>query len=270
MPCNIRGVKRYRLFEARVNLRVPKYGGRRSFTTNSSAFQQQVIVVRHGETDWNKTLRVQGSTDIPLNAKGRAQAAASAQALQDIACSRIYTSPLSRAQDTALAIAKDSTTVTAVDALREWDLGAVEGLRNAAEEYPDDWKIFQHWANPHVPMELAQTPLTNGESMEEVRWRAVHFIESVAREHHDQQSHRRIVCVSHGGVLGQLLRHVVQTTPSDTPRLEYHRPGNACISKFRLEFPNQASPQWSIDVWADTSHLTGDLAPVGVDYDMKE
>ena len=262
---------------------VASSSSRRSSTTSSlqSQQQQQVIVVRHGETDWNKTLRVQGSTDIPLNIKGRAQAVASAQALQHILQARrsgnssnIYSSPLSRAHDTAVAIANGTpTAVTTADALREWDLGALEGLTNAAEEFPDDWKIFKEWANPEVSLEMAQIPLTgNGESMEDVRWRAVTFMEEVAREQHIHDIHEPILCVSHGGVLGQLLRHVVQTTTTLTTTLpEYPPPGNACISKFWLDFSvDDTTPEWTIESWADTSHLTGDLAPIGVDYERKQ
>lgn len=61
----------------------------------------KLIVLRHGETDWNTQNLVLGRTDIPLNDKGRQQALEAAQRLQAIHIDKIYTSPLSRAIETA-------------------------------------------------------------------------------------------------------------------------------------------------------------------------
>ena len=67
-----------------------------------------VYLVRHGETDWNRTHRIQGSSDIPLNDTGRAQAARTAALLARRQWDAIYSSPLSRAFETATIT--DSTT----------------------------------------------------------------------------------------------------------------------------------------------------------------
>jgi len=273
-----------------------------SYITREQGQQKQkVIVVRHGETDWNKALRVQGSTDIPLNEKGIAQAKASARALsqwfktQDYNITpsiRIYSSPLVRAKDTAIVIAgallNCSKGVSVSDALREWNLGKLEGLtkEQAMDENPSDWRIFSHWADPNVPPKDARIQLSEGgESMEQVRWRVVQAIDNLAlQEKKDDDVNNTspiIICVTHGGVLGQLLRHVVvqQQTQSLSPKnnsdddtIEYQRPGNACISRFSLDLnsstvENAVPPHWTIECWADTSHLTGNLAPSGADYD---
>ncbi|CAB9502335.1 Probable phosphoglycerate mutase GpmB [Seminavis robusta] len=240
--------------------------------------RQQVIVVRHGETAWNKELRVQGSTDIPLNAKGLAQAEAVAEALSNDITRKTavtFSSPLARAKDTATLLA---SSVSTNEALREWNLGVLEGLEKhqAMQEYPDDWKIFSQWANPHATLPLADITLTNGESMEQVRWRVVNFINRIVVQQQaaaDDTDAPVIVCVTHGGVLGQLLRHVVAQA-QDEHQQHYARPGNACISRFALEIlqeedENESPPtiQWSIESWADTAHLQGELAPVSADYD---
>ncbi len=53
-----------------------------------------IYLIRHGETDWNKTKRLQGVTDIPLNACGIELAEKTAEGLKDVPFDRIYTSPL--------------------------------------------------------------------------------------------------------------------------------------------------------------------------------
>ena len=64
----------------------------------------KIFIVRHGETEWNRTNRFQGISDIPLNKKGKAQAEALAHALKDEAIDVVYSSPLIRAKETARAI----------------------------------------------------------------------------------------------------------------------------------------------------------------------
>lgn len=66
----------------------------------------RLLFVRHGQTDWNKPARAQGSTDIPLNETGRAQAAALGRALKDEAIDRVLCSDLGRAQETARAVGR--------------------------------------------------------------------------------------------------------------------------------------------------------------------
>ena len=65
----------------------------------------RIIAIRHGETSWNATGRIQGHTDIPLNATGQAQAQQAAQALADETLAAIYSSDLQRAWQTAQALA---------------------------------------------------------------------------------------------------------------------------------------------------------------------
>lgn len=89
----------------------------------------EVYVVRHGETDWNKQGRLQGQEDIPLNEKGRAQALACGRALEKTRFQGIFTSPLSRARETAEKIAQFQTCpVTEEAGLLERDYGVLSGL----------------------------------------------------------------------------------------------------------------------------------------------
>jgi 2,3-bisphosphoglycerate-dependent phosphoglycerate mutase len=257
---------------------------------------RELIVVRHGETEWNRELRVQGITNVPLNEKGKLQAKASAntlfQELQINKPSIIHSSEMLRASDTAQALAdvlneasssyNDVVTVVKQKELNEWNLGVLEGLRKdeASSRHPDDWKTFAEWADPLVSREHTETAISNGESMEQVRSRVVDCIEkliktSMSTNQPDFQP-EPVVLVTHGGVLGQLLRHVLVTqypldkqevirsftTPNDT-QAKYHRPKNACITRFGI---NPLTMEWTITNWANIDHLVGDAVPMDTNY----
>ena len=88
--------------------------------------QMEVVLVRHGQTEWSRDLRHTGRTDVPLTDEGRAQAERLRDALRDWTFNRVLASPLSRALDTCrLAGFGDSAELS--DALLEWDYGDYEG-----------------------------------------------------------------------------------------------------------------------------------------------
>ena len=92
-------------------------------------------LVRHGETDWNARRIVQGSTDIPLNARGLEQAASAREEMKDLPIDVIYSSPLSRARVTAEIINEYHQVPIIPEArLREREFGIFEG--KAYEDYP--------------------------------------------------------------------------------------------------------------------------------------
>jgi len=92
-----------------------------------------LLLVRHGETNWNAERRWQGHADVPLNDRGRKQARTLAEQLAGERIDVIYTSDLSRARDTADAVGARLGVEVVVDPdLREIDAGAIEGL--TAEE----------------------------------------------------------------------------------------------------------------------------------------
>ena len=105
----------------------------------------ELILVRHGETLWNRERRMQGQTDTPLSAIGRAQAQAVGQRLARHPFVALYSSDLTRAWDTAAAIARASgREVRREPALRERTFGVFEGLtyEEMAQRYPDEHARF--------------------------------------------------------------------------------------------------------------------------------
>lgn len=102
----------------------------------------RIILVRHGQTEWNSEGRVQGRTDIPLNARGMAQAEAVGEWLSGRKIDAVYASPLMRAHDTAKAIAdRQGVCVKLLGEMIEIDFGLWEGKtkRELAAEFPEFW-----------------------------------------------------------------------------------------------------------------------------------
>jgi len=138
-----------------------------------------LLLVRHGETDWNAEGRLQGHTDRPLNDYGRRQAKELAERLAGEGADAIYASDLVRAKETAEIVGERLGLTVAVDPdLREKDWGTWEGLTG-------DERV-------HVEFE--------GESTEDHRDRVMGAVRRIVARHPEQ----RIVVVTHGGSLRRI------------------------------------------------------------------
>ena len=95
----------------------------------SGGIKMKLYLIRHGETDWNKTRRLQGQVDIPLNDFGRKLARETAPALQTVPFEVVYTSPLLRAKETAELVIGDRKIPMIEDTrIMEMGFGEYEGL----------------------------------------------------------------------------------------------------------------------------------------------
>jgi broad specificity phosphatase PhoE len=151
----------------------------------------ELLLVRHGETDWNVEQRVQGHTDRPLNETGLAQAQALATELADEHLDAVYASDLSRARDTARAIADPrGLEVAVLPALRERHFGTWEGLR-----HDEIHERFPHRAE--------SDPWGDGETPEELAARVLSALGDIAEWHPEG----RVLVVTHGGALRAVLSH---------------------------------------------------------------
>ena len=171
-----------------------------------------LILVRHGETDWNRDRRIQGSTDIPLNDTGRAQARDAATALRDTLelPTFVVSSDLSRARETAEIIAAelDLPTPRQYPQLRERSYGIAEGMR--IEEYFERWG---DWQGADVP---------EAESPEELRERAVAGLSVVVNDvrRTTAPAAASVIVVTHGALIREVIRHASGgTLPLDGERL---------------------------------------------------
>src|SRR4051812_41703851 len=104
-----------------------------------------LYLVRHGETDWNRARRIQGSTDIPLNDTGRAQATATGRLLARRQWDAVVASPLSRAVETAALISREIGlgTPELEHAIAERNYGDAEGMTGAEIDalYPNGAEV---------------------------------------------------------------------------------------------------------------------------------
>jgi alpha-ribazole phosphatase/probable phosphoglycerate mutase len=149
-----------------------------------------ILLVRHGETDWNVDRRVQGHSDTPLNDTGRAQASALGRELAEEEIDAVYSSDLVRAHETARLVADPRRlAVTAIRDLRERHFGTWEGLT--------DEEIFTRFP------EAREGPFGDGETREEMTERVLAALHRIAETHPDS----RVLVVSHGGPLRAVLGH---------------------------------------------------------------
>lgn len=146
-----------------------------------------LYLVRHGETDWNRQRRIQGSSDIPLNDTGRRQAMHAGALLARRSWDAIYSSPLSRAFETA-SIISDQLGLgepRALAALVERNYGDAEGMT--------DVQISRRWPG--------STPIPGRESRDAVARRVARALKRLARE----QPGGHFILATHGGVIRTML-----------------------------------------------------------------
>ena len=198
----------------------------------------RIVVVRHGETEWNLAGRIQGHTDSPLTAAGRAQADAIGERLARESFDRLVSSDLGRAWQTALAIARRTGhEVEADPRLRERRFGAGEGLT-----YAEFDALYPH-ASARVRETDPDFAIPGGESRRELHERIGAAFESLARE----AAGGRIAVVCHGGVLASLYRHVHGIALAEPCLIPIP---NASYNAIRRE-----SGRWHVEAWGDTAHL---------------
>ena len=137
----------------------------------------RILLIRHGETDWNRIRRFQGRSDLPLNQKGKDQAHALALALKDESLTAIYSSPLIRTLETArlIKVFHPSIPLFEEEGLVEMNLGEFEGMeaQRWAAEYPDFLRTWQE-----TP---ASVTMPGGESLQEVQTRAIGTLERITK-----------------------------------------------------------------------------------------
>lgn len=172
----------------------------------------EILLIRHGETDWNVDKRLQGHIDIGLNEAGQRQVLALGEALAREGIDAVFASDLQRARDTAQAVAGVAGLVVQIDAgLRERCYGAFEGLRHTEIEahYPEayrQWKArepdFRYPAGERI-----------AETMREFYERSVAAVRRVLAS----GRYRKVAIVTHGGVL-ECVHHWASQTSFAQPR----------------------------------------------------
>ncbi|MDF2722840.1 MAG: phosphoglycerate kinase [Paenibacillus sp.] len=185
-------------------------------------------IVRHGITDWNGEKRLQGHTDIPLNEAGRRQAELVGKRMSGETWDVVYSSDLSRANETArIAVERHGLVITKDVRLRETYFGEIE--RTTEAERLDRWG--RDWKN----LDLGQ------ESRDLVAQRGVQALTDFA----DRHPGKRILVFSHGNWIIQVLKKLV-------PHVDMSKPvQNTAVTLVHIT----ADGRWECDLYNCTRHL---------------
>lgn len=193
-----------------------------------------IYLVRHGQTAWNREEIFRGRTDIPLDETGLRQAELVAEYFKGVEIHRIYSSPLSRARETARKIAQlHNLNVELLKGIIDLSFGNWEG-HSHKEIQSNDKETYRLWREePH------RVRLPGGESLDDVRTRAMASMEEVIRNHSGKTlvlvSHRVVNKVLICGILGVDNSHFWQIT-QDTTAINLIQYKNG---KYILSFMNE-------------------------------
>ena len=200
----------------------------------------RLLLVRHGETEWNAAHRWQGHTDTPLSQLGRRQAELLRERLAREPLVAAYASDLSRAWDTATtALAGRDVPLTPRPALREIYLGDWQGLTTP--------EIEQRWPGQLARYFNADADARpgGGETRQEMQARIAGAVQEIAAAHPEGQ----VLIVSHGGALRGLACWALDAPTSSSGRFEVD---NCALSILELRPDRPLLVRWN-----DTSHLAG-------------
>jgi broad specificity phosphatase PhoE len=193
---------------------------------------QQLILVRHGETDHNVAGIAQGWNDSALSERGERQVRALAERLKESGVTAIYSSPLGRALATANVLAEATgLPVTVLDELREMSYGTWEG-RSFMDVRSVDEEAYQRWIND------AEAPCPEGESHADVRRRLERAFAMMTTA--------RPVVITHGTAI-----RISITALLDLPVMaaRHFAQDNAAINTFF-----RRGDRWVLKAWNDSTH----------------
>jgi len=157
-----------------------------------SLTETEILFVRHGETSWNRQLKIQSRSDIPLNKKGIKQSREAAKKLKDVKISGVYTSPLKRAVKTAeIVSANYGLRPFEDDRLLEINHGLWAGQKESAlcKKYPERFRKWMKEPWKYLP--------PGGESWGSFKNRVGNFLNEIKKKHRGE----KILVVAHKGVL---------------------------------------------------------------------
>ena len=218
---------------------------------------RRLVMLRHGQTEFNAGSRMQGQLDTDLTDLGRAQAVAAAEVLAKRQPVLIVSSDLRRAYDTALALGERSGLPVRIDTrLRETHLGDWQGMTHAEVDASAPgarlaWRDDATWA-PH-----------GGESRIDVADRSLPLVaELIASEPEwgADEPDRPMVLVAHGGLIAALTAALLDLPVDSWPvlggmgnaswaQLSGHGPADAAVSDLR----------WRLDVWNASAQVANDV-----------
>ena len=208
-----------------------------------------IILIRHGETDWNAEQVFRGKIDVPLNKLGLAQAGAVKEALAEIKIDALYASPLARALDTARVLAeKRNLEIKVEEGLSDVDFGLWQGVPKGKvkEDYPD---LYNTWlTDPHL------VTFPRGETLLKVQKRSMAALERAI----ETSPGKTVAIVSHRVVIKVILCSVLGL---DLSRFWHVKQDTCAINRFEYD-----TGGYFLACLNDTCHLKGLAGASAVDF----
>jgi probable phosphoglycerate mutase len=216
--------------------------------TKSEHRGPRLLLVRHGETDWNRQGRFQGQIDVPLNATGQQQGAKAAEFLQDVPIQQAFSSPLLRPKETAEIILQQHPGVVLelVDDLKEISHGLWEGKLEAEirEEFPD---LLQQWKTTPAVVQMPE-----GENLQQVWRRAIAGWQKIVHTCAQSDTPITALVVAHDAINKAILCSLFGLDPSG---FWAFKQGNGAVSV--IDYPKGPDAPPVLQVLNITSHLSG-------------
>jgi len=197
----------------------------------------EIILIRHGETEWNSQQRMQGHSNSDLSSVGQAQIQALGQWMKIVPFDHIYSSDSLRAKQTAEAITQFSGHELKIDLrLREKNLGVFEGLTSeeARERHPEVFRLFKTAGSKYV--------IDEGESTQQLQDRALEIVDEIRIKHPEEH----VLLVTHGGFNRVVMKHSLGLSLETPTRFLIRNTG-----VFRLVWEDK----WLVSQMGGVSHL---------------
>ena len=197
----------------------------------------ELVIIRHGETEWNTQHRMQGHSNSNLTKLGNLQIKALGDWMKKTTFSHVYSSDSPRARETAEAITVHSGHFLNIDKrLRERNLGIFEGLTSeeAMQKHPEIYRLFKTAGAEYV--------IENGESIHQLLERAFQFIEEIRINHPFQ----RVLLITHAGVVRVLIKNILGISLESSTLFKIKNTG-----LFRLVWEDK----WVVSQLGEVSHL---------------
>ena len=199
--------------------------------------ETEIILIRHGETEWNSQKRMQGHSNSDLSSVGQAQIQALGQWMKNGPFDLIYSSDSLRAKQTAEAITQFSGHELQFDQrLREKNLGVFEGLTSeeARKRHPEVFRLFKTAGSKYV--------IDEGESTQQLQDRALEIVNEIRIKHPEE----RVLLVTHGGFIRVVMKHSLGLSLETPTRFLIRNTG-----VFRLVWEDK----WIVSQMGGVSHL---------------
>ena len=199
--------------------------------------ETEIILIRHGETEWNSQQRMQGHSNSDLSSVGQVQIQALGQWMKNAPFDHIYSSDSLRAKQTAEAITQFSGHELKIDfRLREKNLGVFEGLTSeeARERHPEVFRLFKTAGSKYV--------IDEGESTQQLQDRALEIVNEIRIKHPEE----RVLLVTHGGFIRVVMKHSLGLSLETPTRFLIRN-----TSVFRLVWEDK----WLVSQMGGVSHL---------------